>query len=121
MDLLFEILIYLAFFAAGYFYRHMLLMRDLVNIVIPAAKKKSESVVEIELTLHQLTHEIINDQHYFYAVNDNSFVCQAADLAEAAKKYLTATSPSNIGWFEHCTSKKRYFFANGELQELENE
>lgn len=122
MDPIIDFLIYIAFFAAGYFYRHFLFINQLASVIRQTNKTKNENkVFEIDLTLNQLTHEIIGTEHYFYSAADKSFVCQAPDLDQAAKKYLTAESESSIGWFIHCADNKKYCFANGEVKEIADE
>lgn len=128
-DLLLCVSLSVIAFVAGYVYRSVILMKDLVRVSKELDNKLTDKIKSLNHSsdtvtvrdIKKLKHEIINDVHYFFVENDNQFVCQGTTLGEAAKNYTMAAGIDTLGVFNHLEQNKEYCFVNNECLEFINE
>lgn len=112
-------------FCAGYIYREIKLIKELVAINSGLKKelqKQDDSVGELGLRdITKLKHEIISGIHYFYEETGDTFVAQGKTLEEAAKHYTSLKGKDILGWFQHPELNKNFCFVNNQCMEFRNE
>lgn len=99
----------------GYFYAHYVIIQD-INKVSSTLKNKIEQREtdsnDITRDGMMLVHEIINDVHYFFDKEDNSFICQGSSLEDAATAFNSRIS-GLVACFKHITDNQYYCFIDG--------
>lgn len=93
---------------------------DLDSIVARAQEAGTDSVHSVAI---KLNHNIIQDNHYFFAVNPSSgeeeFVCQGTSLEAAAARLVELFGPEVQAVFKHETQGIRYLMQAGRVEALE--
>lgn len=129
LDFILQFIAPIIFFAFGYIYREIILVKDMLRITKNLDKKivqeiKRNMVKEGDVTIKKikkLKHEIIDGIHYFYAEKDNSFACQGITLDVAAENYSVVNGKDTLGYFQHPELQKEYCFINGQCVEVVDE
>ena len=128
MDFFVIFAVIVASMIAGYMLRDILLMRTLIkrleqqakNVAIEPTASVHQQNQETESQIYNgmnLTHEIIDERHYFYDEADSTFVCQGSTLEDAAVAYSKRQGQDYVGMFSHHESNKQYFFLQGQVHE----
>lgn len=104
------LLIWLIGFASGgylgYIYCHDQMIKELATMVVDQ--------------FQFLKHEIVENQHYLYFIEDNSFVSQGNTLEEAAQNY----SLNYVGYIGHVKETPLnvpFFIIDGEIEQADKE
>lgn len=88
----------------GYNYCHDKMIKELAEMVTD----------QIEF----LKHEIVQDQHYLYFQEDNSFASQGYTLDQAAKNY-SLNSVGYIGHVKETPLNAPFFIIDGKIEQVE--
>lgn len=122
---IFTIIIVILAFFAGYIYRELKFLNEVMTLRLELKKQVKKQMVENDplgiKDIVKLTYEIHNDVHYFYEEENNTFVAQGKTLEEAANHYTTLKGKDILGWFSYKTLDKNYCFVNGKCLEFRNE
>lgn len=117
MDLLIILVYTVVIFGCGYWYSQYRTLQLQIR-ALRALKQRLENIKANTVAGVILTHEIVNNVHYFYRKEDDTFICQGNTLEEAATRYSELNKDSS-GCFVHSIDGKLYCFLNGKV--LEND
>ena len=115
MDLLIILVYTVVIFGCGYWYSQYRTLQVQIR-ALRALKERLTELKEKTIAGILLTHEIVNNVHYFYSKEDDTFICQGNTLEEAATRYSELNKDSS-GCFVHSVDGKLYCFFNGKVLE----
>ena len=113
MDIIWIVLLCIAYFVAGYAFAFRRMHKQAEKIMqgILNAQERKETIQRIALALN---HEVIDGVHYFYKHNDNTFMCQGSSLEEAAVAY-SSRETQKMGVFRNSGDQQLYAFFDGKV------
>jgi hypothetical protein len=86
---------------------------------ITLMNKNDPSMAVSKIT--KLKHEVVNDVHYFFTVDDDKFVAQGFTLEEAAIHYSKESGKESVGFFVHATQQKMLCFVDNKCMDYIDE
>lgn len=113
IDAIWLMLLCATYFVAGYIYAIHRMQKQAEKLIRALLQQQSAESVQTRTAI-ALNHEIINEVHYFYKVDDHAFVCQGSSLQEAADAYSKRES-THVGMFKNITDSKMYYFIDGKV------
>lgn len=123
IDIFILLVILICGWVGGYMYAHYAIMRDVKHFSAVLKNKITQSVNELEQVNRDgimLTHEVFNNQHYFYNENDKTFVFQANTLEEAAT-LCNDRIKGLVGCFKNSIDNQVYCFIDGRVVRSDQE
>ena len=113
-DVIWIVLLCLAYFFAGFFYANRRIARAAEEIIKNMSAQQKQAFQVEERVGVILNHEIIDGVHYFYRQSDNTFMCQGNSLETAADAYQKREF-KHVGIFKNSLDNKLYFFIDGKV------
>lgn len=110
IDILWVVILASAYFVAGY----LVATRRFERLMQKAVEEYVSDQQVSARRLLSLSHEVINNVHYFYNVQNHSFVCQGTTLEEVAATYYSSDS-KRVGVFKHSENNRIYWFVDGKV------
>jgi hypothetical protein len=108
-------------FYAGYKYREARFLHDLLTSMKQmeshlSSALGSESEVTLKvLTVQDIKCEIIGNRYYFYASEDDTFICHGESLDEAAESYGKSTNNNFVARFTNPANNTIQHIINGRI------